>query len=78
MSYKAHFKGGPKHGDTVVLSTVQKVYSVTTVYDTSGFRTKSKYNLVKQEESLKKLASDLRNWKVILYRLQVLKETFII
>jgi hypothetical protein len=49
MSYKAHFKGGPKHGDTVILPIVQKVYSVTTVYDISGFRTKSKYNLVKQE-----------------------------
>ena len=49
MSYKANFKGGPKHGETVVLSSVQKVYSVTTVYDLSGFRTKSRYNLVKQE-----------------------------
>jgi hypothetical protein len=49
MSYKANFKGGPKHDETIILSSVQKVYSVTTVYDVSGFRTKSKYNLVKQE-----------------------------
>ena len=50
MSYKANFKGGPKHGETVILSSVQKVYSVTTVYDVSGFRTKSKYNLIRQED----------------------------
>ena len=49
MNYKANFKGGPKHGETVVLSSVQKVYNVTTIYDLSGFKTKSRYNLVKQE-----------------------------
>lgn len=50
MSYKAHFKGGPKHGDVIPTPSVQEVYPVTTVYDVSGFRTKSKYNLVKREE----------------------------
>jgi len=47
--YKAHFKGGPKHDETIILSSVQQIYNVTTVYDVSGFRTKSRYNLIKQE-----------------------------
>ena len=51
MRYKAHFKGGPKHGDVVPAPSPQEVYTVTTVYDTSGFRTISKYNLVKQEDN---------------------------
>jgi|TARA_R100000479_G_scaffold123362_1_gene63752 hypothetical protein len=50
MNYKAHFQGGPKHGDIDYISIAQQVYTVTTVYDVSGFRTKSKYNLVKQED----------------------------
>lgn len=49
MSYKAHFKGGPKHGDVIQIPSPKEVYTVTTVYDISGFRTISKYNLFKQE-----------------------------
>lgn len=50
MNYKAYFKGGPKHGHVMPMSSVEQIHTVTTVYDVSGFRTKSKYNLVKQEE----------------------------
>ena len=49
MNYKAHFQGGPKHGSVDPTPRVQKVYTVTTVYDVSGFRTVSKYNLVDQK-----------------------------
>ena len=49
MNYKAHFQGGPKHGSVDPTPRVQKVYTVTTVYDVSGFRTVSKYNLIDQK-----------------------------
>ena len=49
MIYKAHFQGGPKHGDVDPTSRVAKIYTVATVYDTAGFRTVSKYNLVDQK-----------------------------
>lgn len=49
MNYKAHFQGGPKHGDVDPTPRALEVYTVTTVYDISGFRTVSKYNLVDQK-----------------------------
>jgi hypothetical protein len=47
--YKAHFKGGPNHGQVITIPSAPKMYNMTKVYDVSGFRTKSKYNLIKQE-----------------------------
>lgn len=47
--YKAHFKGGPNHDQVITIPNASKVYNMTKVYDVSGFRTKSKYNLIKQE-----------------------------
>jgi len=49
MSYKAHFKGGPSHGQITQMSKVEQIIYVTKVYDVSGFRTKSKYNLIDQK-----------------------------
>jgi len=49
MSYKAHFKGGPSHGQITQMSNVEQIIYVTKVYDVSGFRTKSKYNLIDQK-----------------------------
>lgn len=48
--YQAHFKGGPSHGDVTPMPKVQEVLTVTKVYDLSGFRTVSKYNLIDQKE----------------------------
>lgn len=47
--YKAHFKGGPNHGQVITIPNASKIYKMTKVYDVSGFRTKCKYNLIKQE-----------------------------
>lgn len=47
--YKAHFKGGPNHGQVISIPKVLKTYKMTKIYDVSGFRTKSKYDLIKQE-----------------------------
>ena len=49
MNYKAHFQGGPKHGSVDPTPRALEVYTVTTVYDVTGFRTVSKYNLVDQK-----------------------------
>jgi hypothetical protein len=49
MSYKAHFKGGPSHGEVTAMSKAEQIIYVTKVYDMSGFRTKSKYNLIDQK-----------------------------
>ncbi len=49
MNYKAKDKGGRKKGNVDLISHALEVYTVATVYDVSGFRTVSKYNLIDQK-----------------------------